>query len=168
MRVQLAQIKSKNLLLCNFEIYYCLIQGFFLYPLVTVEHFLIVPFYLHCTRAVFTSSRFYQVKKSKFTRRVPKGEEAKKRAEPSTWLANYTHTCAPTCRYLAHVCRRERQSASLLLHSSYIYYCPVVHIYTAAAWRLLSFLDVVRGGVREGISEGNTTVVEHLCAMQRQ
>ena len=30
MRVQLAQIKSKNLLLCNFEIYYCLIQGFFL------------------------------------------------------------------------------------------------------------------------------------------
>ena len=97
-----------------------------------------------------------------------KRRKSKKRAEPSTWLANYTHTCAPTCRYLAHVCRRERQSASLLLHSSYIYYCPVVHIYTAAAWRLLSFLDVVRGGVREGISEGNTTVVEHLCAMQRQ
>ena len=65
---------------------------------------------------------------------------------------------------------RERQSASLLLHSSYIYYYRVTHIYmrhryAAAAWRLLSFLNVVQRGVREGNSEGNTTIVEHSCAM---
>ena len=93
---------------------------------------------------------------SDFTCRMMQQEEEKKGAEPSTWLANFTHTCAPTCRHFAHECRRERQSAFLLLHSSYIHYCRVTHIYmrhgyTAAAWRL-SFLNVVRGGVWEEIS----------------
>ena len=56
-------------------------------------------------------------------------KKAKKESELSTCLADYTHTCAPTCQHLARECRRERQSAFLLLHSSYIHYCRITHIY---------------------------------------
>ena len=61
-----------------------------------------------------------------FACRILNKKKARRRAEPSTWLADFTHTCAPTCRHLAHGCRKERALS----------FFNIRHIYTTAELRV--------------------------------
>ena len=95
----------------------------FFYPLVTVEHFLIVPFYLHCTRAVFTSSRFYQVKKNQSLLDECQKEKKQKKEQSRAHGLQIPHTHARRPAGTWHTYVEERDRARGAKFSQFFWQC---------------------------------------------
>ena len=91
-------------------------------------------FYLHYTRAIFTTSRFYQIVEAYLTNAKKRRKE--KRAEPSTWLADSLTHAAPLVGTCTRMQKRETESFASSTFVMYIQggHRPATDPGTSGSW----------------------------------